>query len=70
MTGKERAVKWCKGISELESLTLITQEQICTKVAKQLLVIMMTVIFISFTVFIYLSFHYSIQMQCYCLMDC
>ena len=36
MTGKERAVKWCKGIPELESLTLITQERICTKVAKQL----------------------------------
>lgn len=58
MTGKERAVKWCKGIPELESLTLITQERICTKVAKQLLVIMMTVIFISVTVFIYLSFQY------------
>ena len=58
MTGKERAVKWCKGIPELEFLTLITQEQICTKVAKQLLVIMMTVIFISVTVFIYLSFQY------------
>ena len=58
MTGKERAVKWCKGIPELESLTLITQERICTKVAKQLLIIMMTVIFISVTVFIYLSFQY------------
>ena len=58
MTGKERAVKWCKGIPELESLTLITQERICTKVAKQLLVIMMTVIFISVTVCIYLSFQY------------
>ena len=58
MTGKERAVKWCKGIPELESLTLITQERICTKVAKQLLVIMLTVIFISVTVFIYLSFQY------------
>lgn len=58
MTGKERAVKWCKGIPELESLTLITQERICTKVTKQLLVIMMTVIFISVTVFIYLSFQY------------
>ena len=58
MTGKERAVKWCKGIPELEFLTLITQERICTKVAKQLLVIMMTVIFISVTVFIYLSFQY------------
>ena len=58
MTGKERAVKWCKGIPELESLTLITQERICTKVAKQLLVIMMTVIFISVTIFIYLSFQY------------
>ena len=58
MTGKERAVKWCKGIPELESLTLITQERICTKVAKQLLVIMMTVICVSVTVFIYLSFQY------------
>lgn len=58
MTGKERAVKWCKGIPELESLTLITQERMCTKVAKQLLIIMMTVIFISVTVFIYLSFQY------------
>ncbi len=58
MTGKERAVRWCKGTPELESLTLITQERICTEVAKQLLVVMMTVIIISVTVFIYLSFQY------------
>ena len=58
MTGKKGTAKWCKGIPELESLTLITQEQIGTKVAKQLLVIMMTVICVSVTVFIYLSFQY------------
>ena len=58
MTGKKGAAKWCKGIPELESLTLITQELICTKVAKQLLIAMMTVIGISVTVFIYLSFQY------------
>ena len=58
MTGKKGTAKWCKGIPELESLTLITQERICTKVAKQLLIAMMTVICVSVTVFIYLSFQY------------
>ena len=58
MTRKKGAAKWCKGIPELESLTLITQERICTKVAKQLLIAMMTVICVSVTVFIYLSFQY------------